>query len=540
MRALRQGYGRTADSGSGESAGRPAAAPLSGAWIQRIQHAAAPRTDAADHAQVQRAALELGINSPAEPLEQGLRTEMEQRFGGADFSGALVHKGPQARESAAVLEAKAFTSGPHIVVGGELTKKDWAHELAHFEDQQLGPVPGTDNGAGVSMSSSDDSGERHAEHKADQVMGGPAPVQRSAAVPDRDDRSPSGQGPTVQRLHVIKAGSAEYPTKHPDSEDFFVGQEKNKERSWFDERSASAPPKPHLVYKGEVDLAVSDAFDLAVEHAGAGQEPKTFFATDKQFSDSVKKLPGAHKGRGLSLSKTGRYLTIDGAGRKVTLYEIEPKFRKEKGGDKTKGLDVLVPQRCNEMLGLVTGKYAMARAADSQYWDVLEKFLVRLEPEGGWKGKFQEAMARGGEGDSQSYLEITYAMSGRFQHLVQQDAAKAEAVLKELGINKHAPTPNVGDGMTTMAQPDANQAESMADSVPFHFGGAIAKSGKDYITMENYYREQHEDSVSTISRNDPLWYFRMYGQEAGRTWHEGWTGGGTTFLGATITLTLRR
>ncbi|MFJ2746141.1 DUF4157 domain-containing protein [Streptomyces sp. NPDC087440] len=558
MRTLQPGHGRAQDREAGKPAVRPVASPMSGAWLQHIQRAAQPSASSSvaepDHAQVQRAALNLGISSPAEGLETGLRTELEQRFGGADFSGALIHRGSQARESAALLDAKAYTSGPHIVVGGDMSMKDWAHEFAHFQDQQQGPVPGRDNGQGVSVSTPGDSGERHAEQKADEVMRGPSPVQRTVSGRESgQDRGPAahpggggcaggdgcgGPGPSVQRMHVIKAGSAEYPAKNPDSDDFFVGQEPNDRDSWFDEQSSHAPPKPHLVYKGEVDLAVSDGFDLAVEHAGAGQEPKNFFATDKQFSDSVKKLPGAHQNKGMSLSKTGRTLTIEGRGKKVTLYEIEPKLRKEKGGPKTKGLEVTGPQRCNEMIGVVTGKRSMARGADAQYWEVLEKFLVRLDPQGGWKGRYQEAMDLGSDGDTEPYMRTTEAMSGRFQELVKEDEEKAEAALKALGINQHAPTPKVGEGMTTMTQPNAEQAGGMRGATPFHFGGVIARSGDDYITMENYFREQKEGTLPTSSANDPLWYFRMYGQEAGRTWHEGWTGAGL-FVGATITMTLR-
>ncbi|MFI6375746.1 DUF4157 domain-containing protein [Streptomyces sp. NPDC050546] len=558
MRAVHQGHAGAAGRSAGGSSVRPPASPLSAAWIRHVQRVAAAGHDTreaapeAEHAQVQRAALDRALGSPARPMEPGLRSEMEQRFGGTDFSGVLVHDGPAARESAAVLEAKAFTSGRHVVDGGGMTKKDWAHELAHFEDQQTGPVPGTDNGAGVSMSTPGDAGERHAETKADRVMSGPAPVQRTASTEKAAAAGcPGGDGcgdgaTAVQRLHVIKAGSTEYPKKQPDSDDFFVGQDTNDQGSWYDERSRYAPPKPHLVYAGEVDLAVSDKFDLAVEHAGGGKEPKNFFATDKQLSASIKNLPGAGQKRGLSLSKTGRTLTIEGSDRKVVLYEVEPKYRKEKGGEKTKGLDVLTPQRCNAMVGWVTGNQSMYREADNRYWETIEQFLARMEPGGGWQGQFQEAIDGG---DPAGYDRITFGMSGRFQQLVRESPENAERVLQDLEANQHAAIPRVGDGMVTMARPDAEQHEARKEArregsdnyMDYHYGGVVAVSGSDYITMENYAREQHDDSMPTLDRNDPLWYFRMYGKEAGRTWHEGWTGSADNgFLGATLTLTLRR
>lgn len=123
-----------------------------------------------------RALVHQVLGSPGQSMEPGLQAEMEARFGGADFSDVRVHTGSLARESAAELEAKAYTSGLNVVVGDTMTKEDWAHELTHIEDQKAGPVPGTDNGAGVSLSSPDDSGERHAVEKARRVMNGPVPT----------------------------------------------------------------------------------------------------------------------------------------------------------------------------------------------------------------------------------------------------------------------------------------------------------------------------------------------------------------------------
>lgn len=160
--------------------------------------------------QVQRRALVHDVvNSPGQSMDPALKSEMEARFGGADFSGVRVHTGPLARESAKELGAKAYTTGPNIVIGDTMTKKDWAHELTHYEDQLRGPVPGTDNGAGVSVSSEGDSGERHAVQKAGRVMAGPVPdVQR--VTEGEDDRPSHGLGHPgpVQRL-ALRAAPAE-------------------------------------------------------------------------------------------------------------------------------------------------------------------------------------------------------------------------------------------------------------------------------------------------------------------------------------------
>ncbi|MER5554408.1 DUF4157 domain-containing protein [Streptomyces sp. NPDC002793] len=194
---------------------------MSPAWVRHLQRVAAagttsppaaagPETETPDRTHVQRTAVDEVLRSPSRPLAPGLRGEMEQRFGGADFSGVQVHDGPVAQRAAAAVESKAFTSGAHIVDGGGMSRKDWAHELAHTLDQAAGPVPGTDNGAGLNISDPGDEGERRAVAVADHVMG--TPVQRLPAEHDpsqhdhtehgHTERSRTHAAPTpVQRAH---------------------------------------------------------------------------------------------------------------------------------------------------------------------------------------------------------------------------------------------------------------------------------------------------------------------------------------------------
>ncbi|WP_216591523.1 eCIS core domain-containing protein [Streptomyces brasiliscabiei] len=200
---------------SGERASAPArptrpTTTMSGAWIRHLQRVAdggdrssspgaGRETEGTDRSQVQRAAVDEGMRSSARPLDPALRGEMEQRFGGADFGGVQVHDGPVARRAAAAVGARAFTSGAHIVDGGGMSRKDWAHELAHTLDQAAGPVPGTDNGAGLRISNPGDEGERRAVATADQVMGAVAPVQRLAADQPGAHGHPHAGPTTVQR-----------------------------------------------------------------------------------------------------------------------------------------------------------------------------------------------------------------------------------------------------------------------------------------------------------------------------------------------------
>ncbi|MFF6988977.1 DUF4157 domain-containing protein [Streptomyces sp. NPDC010273] len=264
-----------------------------------------------------------------------MRSELEGRFGGADFSGVVVHDNTVAREAAATLDAKAFVSGRHVVDGGDMNKHTWAHELAHYEEQQKGSVPGTDNGAGVRISLPNDAGERRADAKADHVMSGPAPVQRATdQAPEREQQSVHavqdgcgggdhhGHGPAVQRYKVVRPGETDYPRKQPDSDSFFVSQDANESGSWLDERSKVGP--------------------------------KSFFASDSQIAASTQRL-GGH----IILSKAGRSLLFEGSGTGKTLWEVEPEMEVEKDGRKPTGLEVGTPQRCDEMVEFVTGKSSM-------------------------------------------------------------------------------------------------------------------------------------------------------------------------------------
>ncbi|WP_406201498.1 DUF4157 domain-containing protein [Streptomyces europaeiscabiei] len=194
---------------------QPPTTTMSGAWVRHLQRVAeggatsssagaGRETEAADRSQVQRTAVDEGLRSPTRPLDPALRGEMEQRFGGADFSGVRVHDGPVAQRAAAAVEARAFTSGAHIVDGGEMSRKDWAHELAHTLDQAAGPAPGTDNGAGLRISDPRDEGERRAVAAADQVMSARAPVQRLSAE------------------HEHPSGHAEHDHAHPYAGSTFV------------------------------------------------------------------------------------------------------------------------------------------------------------------------------------------------------------------------------------------------------------------------------------------------------------------------------
>ncbi|MFG2603275.1 DUF4157 domain-containing protein [Streptomyces sp. NPDC048514] len=167
-------------------------------------------------APVQRSSLVHEVlRRPGKPLDGGVRTEMEARFGGADFSGVRLHTGRLARNSAAEVGARAFTSGPHVVVGsGGGDKHTLAHELGHYLQQAQGPVGGTVDHRGLAVSDPGDRWEVAAEKQARRVMSGPVPVLRAAepgSARPATTASPTGSGAApVQRVRTDDEADDDY------------------------------------------------------------------------------------------------------------------------------------------------------------------------------------------------------------------------------------------------------------------------------------------------------------------------------------------
>ncbi|MFC7466647.1 DUF4157 domain-containing protein [Actinomadura keratinilytica] len=85
---------------------------------------------------------------PGRPLDSHVLERSEQAYQ-MDFSHVRVHDNPVAQRSAEELDALAYTSGPHIVLGKrDVSDQVLYEEVDHVRQQMLGPVPGTDNGKG--------------------------------------------------------------------------------------------------------------------------------------------------------------------------------------------------------------------------------------------------------------------------------------------------------------------------------------------------------------------------------------------------------
>src|SRR6185312_12273281 len=137
------------------------------------------------------------IGSGGSPLAPDVRAEMEGRLG-HDFSDVRVHNDSAAHDSAAAVNAHAYTVGSNVVfqrgrydTGSAEGKTMLAHELTHVVQQRSGPVEGTEAGGGIKVSDPSDRFEREAAANADAVMAAPVPTQAHEAG--------GGAGPSVQR-----------------------------------------------------------------------------------------------------------------------------------------------------------------------------------------------------------------------------------------------------------------------------------------------------------------------------------------------------
>jgi len=144
-----------------------------------------------------------------EPLDTATRAPLESHFG-ADLAGVRVHTGPEAAESAARLDALAYTAGRDIYFAhgtyapaSTAGQRLLAHEVAHVVQQSSGKEPtlAAKSSRGVKIGAPEDGLETEAENEARNFMARePATVGQSHPPAQRDGaRGLSAAGLAIQR-----------------------------------------------------------------------------------------------------------------------------------------------------------------------------------------------------------------------------------------------------------------------------------------------------------------------------------------------------
>ncbi|MDZ7589251.1 MAG: hypothetical protein U5L05_00880 [Rubrivivax sp.] len=88
----------------------------------------------------------------------------------------------------------------------------------------------------------------------------------------------------------------------------------------------------------------------------------------------------------------------------------------------------------------------------------------------------------------------------------KMSAKDKTAKARELGINQFA-EPEVGEGLAVYAAVD----KLKKGSFPMHFAGVMAKSGADYVTLENFAKNTQQRKPGDTMQSSKDWYFKMYG-----------------------------
>jgi hypothetical protein len=338
--------------------------------------------------------------------------------------------------------------------------------------------------------------------------------------------------PLLQRFAVVSAADDVYPTRWEyrpmwsdrvadDDEEFFTRQVSHG-GSFLGVDST-----PNLTRSTTPDLLVSDNGDLAIE--ATTDEPKTFFATTQQVKDANTALAAGN----LRLHQTNRYLWVRHGDTSQPLFEVVPEVLSAK----QRGLAVKTPQRCNEMAEFVTGRYGFETDATKQAHRIIAAVLTDVTGvnwSAGIKSGFRThaAIQEYGHWLNDLVTEFQRAAGDPVEGLLVEAALTARLLNTALDPQLGAAISIVG--VATDAQ-ERNAKALGLDLFSYHFATVVAKSGTDFVTIENYARRDPR-AQGTLSGGDPLYFFRMYGRGSlTDTFHARQLATGA-FIGTTITL----
>jgi hypothetical protein len=131
---------------------------------------------------------------------------MEGRYN-ADFSSVRVHTDEGAAAAAASVDAKAFTSGEHLVFspgsfapGSRQGQDLLAHELAHVVQQRAGPVDGKLMPGGLKVS---DPGDRFEQAASRAASAGQGLLAHELAQTIRSGPPPAATSPGTETLSLL-------------------------------------------------------------------------------------------------------------------------------------------------------------------------------------------------------------------------------------------------------------------------------------------------------------------------------------------------
>ncbi|GGL68539.1 hypothetical protein GCM10010129_09910 [Streptomyces fumigatiscleroticus] len=339
---------------------------------------------------MQRSSVPSVLSSPGRPLDGEVRAEMEARLG-ADFSDVRLHTGPAAQRSAAEIGARAYTSGSHVVIGSQgADRHTLAHELTHVIQQRQGPVAGTDNGSGLSISDPSDRFERAAEENARRVLSGPVPDAGTAAPVQRASARPAAAG----HVAVQRYGDGEAPFDHAQ---YYARTGWQAAAEEFETRLggyAFRHPKALAAARATVARLKKLLIDYARQsHKDPALANKSFFKNDR--------TSGGQVGDGMTTAQINQFFSRDGNVRELMTAVYNAAYYNTTGADGGAGKLSL-----KEILNGIIGPRPQLASTLGMNEEELKKHSAFLN---GWTRPLLEAAANL-KGKGYNYARDPYAL----------------------------------------------------------------------------------------------------------------------------------
>ena len=492
--------------------------------------------------------------STGQPLPAAVQSRMQALFG-ADFSQVRIH----VDNRAATLGAVAFAQGMnlHFAPGrydpaSPAGQRLLGHELAHVVQQRTGRAQ---NPFGGGLALVQDPGlEAEAERMGLRAVAAlAAPIAAVTAVtrpiapvrpvpPATPARRPAGIAQPYfkivpenvhTRRDALRPGA---PRALVSATPSFHGQEEGGEEFL-------AGGRARIVSADRVALRVSDDCQMAIEDSDLrNRQPKVFFATAAVFRQSRIDLERVASGfRLVQGSETLRLLTATGVEHTLrSIYPLPTGVRRSPELSR-----VTANQNCNDIASSVIGTRANAKAVlaspptgvpatvrtvTNQVHNTVADLVARVLREADTGLVYNDRRVV----TNAEWKEDSVAAARKMREAIIQvsrdytDALRsgsADRLLAQLGINRHA-APEVGDAFVIHAVAAEDEDGEVTDWAArrsfrprwsYHWGGVVAKSGTDVITLENYDRATGGNRDS-----DPRWYFQMYGRGRDQSFHEVW------------------
>jgi hypothetical protein len=254
-------------------------------------------------------------------------------------------------------------------------------------------------------------------------------------------------------------------------------------------------------------LRVSDDNNMAIEDSDlVNRQPKVFYATQEVVANSNSLL--RQGGSRFRLRTVNHALTIlTGWWGTKNLYEVQPRL----DGDSPDQ----APQNCNAIAGRVLGMHGDTLGGEGERIATESAQRIGGISEDNWIGLLRNQDNT--EQQLMDYMARRYVRHG------------SDSVTKSRGANQYA-RPEVGDAFAIVTIGYGDPVPDERDSVRvrdirtnqnrllnwnYHFGGVVARSGGDRVTLENYARGDNRKNNA-----DPRWYFQMFGEKQGQSFHE--------------------